>query len=870
MNNLHFWPLEDSRFGFCGSSLFLGQRLARTESGAVLPQIYADLPRTEPRKTAYPEEWAPPDLVHHDSLKDKAGDDSWLSAPPGLLFLRPVRGEENLAFSASRSAGRLRLQAENAAVAVAFDGPACLRVRGRGCGLHFFAPLLDHEAAIPRLDGTFQVCFEASCEALFVPLRGSARLDNPWSLWHGGTEKLLLIVEPDDEGIFELAVHLVPSSAERFSNYRPFDDCVQEAESAFRRWLDAQPEAGEPSPESLDRWLALPPLSRADSLLREAENAANHFPRRTMSAPFSLDPPPDAILSSLGDYDLRSTEFSRRGSFLCLLENDEDRSLYLSVSRSPEMWAQRSCLIRLSPVLGGRELPFEYFAEPSRLVIRTYAGQVECCFDRDGRLRLRGTGVGLRLSFHMMLFENVCPLEDGCWEAAYQVLGRILFTPLAGTLYCNGVWSPSLCRADDFVLEFLPSTETGVFEGAAANALSTVPRPDRYDAFDACVADAAADFESFCTRFPAVRLEHAAMARLAAWVVWTHTVGPAGRLKHEIVYMTRIQWLRAFGWQQSFQAIAASRDIRAAYRLLLTIFDHQDPGGQLPDSVGDIGITYRVTKPALQGLAFLFLADRCDLSLVSQQEWFALYQPMCRFASWWLTFRDRSCSGLPQYYHSDESPGEWCDVFAGGLPIFSPDLVAFVALLAEACGRLAVLSGHPDQEQRWSEIASGLVSRMLSRLWDGDRFHSVRAATGEMLPSRCVLEILPVMLGSRLPQDALDKVIDHLFHDEGKDAFTPSPKSLFYNVLIAAGLLNAGRRDLACRVAEMSVDTILVSGFSMTGGRDPEKATESPQPAPSLPRTKTPAPVGKWTSWYAACFLILAGVLRESDGSSAP
>ena len=845
-----FFSLSDARFGLAGSGIFLGQRPARTETGAVLSQIYADLPRREPRKTADPEEWAPPDLRNHDSLKDKAADDAWLTAPPGLFYLRPVSGGRELPFRAVCSAGLLRLlpaeftgetgdgdaafQAD-----IAFDGPACFRIRSRGAGLTIYAPLLDHEAAIPRLDGTFQVCFEASCEALFVPLRGTAKLDNPWSLWHGGTEKLLLLAEPDAEGNLELAVHIVSSSAERFPEYRPFDECVQEAEAAFQTWLSGQPVPADPTPETLDRWLALPPLNRAEALLGEAAEEAARFPREADSRPIPPDSGDGAFLSSRGGFDLRSTEFSRRGSFLCILENDEDRSLYLSVSRSPEMWAQRSHLIRLAPVLGGHELPFAYEAEPSRLIIRTYAGTVECCFDRQGRLRLRGTGVGLRLSFHMMLFENVCPLEDGCWEAAYQILGRILFTPIAGALYCNGVWDPGKCRADDFIMEFLPAAETGVFEGAAANAYSAVSRPERYDSFEACAADAAEDFENFFRRFPAVHPDHVRMARLAAWVIWTHTVGPAGRLKHEIVYMTRIQWLRAFGWQQSFQAMAASADIRAAYSLLMTIFDHQDPGGQLPDSVGDIGITYRVTKPALQGLAFFFLADRCDLSQVSQEEWFALYQPMAKFATWWLTFRDRSGSGLPQYYHSDESPGEWCDVFAGGLPIFSPDLVAFVTLLAEACGRLAVLSGHPELEKQWTEVSDLLLSRMLERLWDGDRFHSVRAATGEVMPSRCVLEILPVMLGRRLPPEVLDKVIFHLFHDEGKDCFTPSPRSLFYNVLISAGLLNAGRRDLACRVAAMSVEPILSSGFSMTGG--------------------------KWTSWYAACFLILAGILQEGE-----
>ncbi len=833
MNGGYAMENGTERFERAGSPLFLGVRTARDEQGRIAEQVYIDLPRKEPRKLIDPESWSPPDMKNHDAMKDKAPTTADEAAPPGIIFLRPVLCGETLPFTMTRSSGAFTLNANGRLIEGCFDGPEQIRLRGDGVGLRAYAPLLDHEAVIDRQDGTYQVCIEASCEALFVPLKGSAAMNNPWSRWHGGTEKLLLDIAPDETGKFEIAIHITPSSTEMCASYRPFEECVLEDETLNMNGMQTN------SPE----------ISAQAS--RKQVEAMPIMKTRDTDKP---------LLGSEYANDLRATEFSRRGSFLCVLENDDDRELYLSISRSPEMWAQRSHLIRIAPVLWGRELPYEYDVTPGRMTIRTCAGTVEMCFDAEHRLHIRGTGVRLRMYFKMMLFENVCPMDNGDWEVAYSVLGKTLFSPIQGGVYCDGHWVPEASRADDFIMEWIPSTETGVFEAVVENDYTTVVRPEHFMGFDDCVRDAERDFDAFRARFPRVAEKYANMAKLAAFIIWTHTVGPSGNLKHEIVYMTRIQWLRAFGWQQSYQAMAASGDIREAWKLLMTMFDYQDKGGQLPDSVGDIGVTYRVTKPALQGLALLFLVERCDTSAISREQWAALYDRMARFATWWLTFRDRSKSGLPQYFHSDESPGEWCTVFEQGLPVFSADLVSFVALLTEACGKLAGWIGDRENERRWTDTSNELIRRMIDTLWDGDRFQTKLVKTGETLESRCVLEILPVMLGNRLPEEILDKLIDHMQNDQGKDAFVPSARSLFYNVLICAGLESAGRGELARHIARLSADEIAKNGFSMMGGG--EKDRNEPN---GMTRKKEPSKTGKWTSWYAACYIILAGLLPEDQ-----
>ena len=843
------------------SCLYLGSRLARTENGEFIRQMYLDLPRTEPRILPEADSWSPPDMKNHDAMKDKEATGSWENKLDGVLFVRPVSQGQDIPFVMKSSAGLIQLEADSHTVQVTFDGPDQIRLRAKDTGLKIYAPLLDHEAAIDRQDGSYQVFIEATCEIVVNPIRGAAVMTNPWSLWHGGTEKMLIDLEPDAEGYVELAIHVTPSSTERADVYRSFDACAEENEGLYTDWLKAN--QAEDDQRSYEAWAKVPVLPSMEARAKEASVESEKFRARMEETPLIPQACKEKIiLSSVGKHDLRATEFSRRGSFICVLENDADRQLYISVSRSPEMWAQRSHLIRIEPVLGNKVLPYEYDVEPGRLVIRTCAGVVEMCFDKDHRLRIRGTAVHLRMSFSMMLFENVCPLENGTWDVAFNTIGRMLFTPTCGNVYCNGQWVPDNSKADDFIMEWIPDIACGRFEAVVENDYSAVKGADHYDGFDACVADAERDFEEFRTRFPVLKEEYRETARLAAWVIWTHTVGPKGNLKHEVVLMTRIQWLRAFGWQQSYQSMAATGDPKAAAQLLLTMFDYQDKGGQLPDSVGDIGVTYRVTKPALQGLALLHLLDNFDISGVDSALWTELYDKMARFARWWLVSRDRNRSGLPQYFHSDESPGEWCDIFRNGLPVYSPDLVAFVSLLCEGCGRLAGILGKTEEEKTWMQTAKRLIDTMLERLWDGNRFHSEMVKTGTVMESDCVLMILPIMLGNRLPKDVLDKLIHQMLHGEGEHAFKPTGFSLMYNVLLSVGLYNTDHRDIALQIAHMSADTIASVGFSTMGGDDETEQV----PADSLqPRKKLPTKTGKWTSWYPACYLIMAGLISMAE-----
>ena len=604
------------------------------------------------------------------------------------------------------------------------------------------------------------------------------------------------------------------------------------------------------------------------------------------------------ILGSGEKFDLRSVPYSIRGSYLCILEDPEDRCLYLSITRSPVIALERKNLIKMAPVLDNKEIPFEYSVEPGKLTIKTFKGTIEICFAGERQIRVRGDGIGLRFYFKTIIYENASPKENGDLEVAYIILGKLLFVPLQGAMWNNAKWIPQKAQADDFMLELLPPVETGKYEAAIHEYYSNGFRDQIYSPFDECVKAVEKKFEVFCQNYPQVPEKYAEMARLAAWTVWTHYMRPEGRLKNPVVYMSRTFLIRAFGWQQSYQAMAACENVREAWKLLLNMFDYQNEAGQIPDSVGEIGISYMVSKPALQGFALDYILSRCDTGELTREDYAELYAKLSKFAQWWLTRRDRNGSGIPQYYHADESGWDDATIFKKGVPLQSGDLLAYLVLLTEACGKLAVKAGLAGEADKWTGESKRLLSVLIREFWNGRQFISRVVETGEIIEAGSIASLQPIILGNRLPQDIIDAIAERLENEKefmtdggivseilGSPDFTIKGGFMRGNIvapvqlLLSMGLKHAGKEELARKIATRYCDLVCKKGISlMLSPFEYDPATGLPmkkediyepddrkEKAERFKKEKKEAEtIEQWTSWAAANFLTLAGyVLKE-------
>ncbi len=589
------------------------------------------------------------------------------------------------------------------------------------------------------------------------------------------------------------------------------------------------------------------------------------------------------ILGSDERFDLRSVPFSIRGSYLCILENQEDRCLYLSISRSPSMTIERKNLVMVAPVVDNKVIPFTYTVEPGRLVIKTYKGMAEICFAGQKQLRVRGYGISLRFSFKMRQFENCSPKENSDFEVAYEILGKLLFVPLKGSVWCNAKWNHNTVQSDDFIIDLIPPVETMQFEAAIHEYYSNGTRDENYIPFDHCVQAANADFNAFRKRFGMVPQRYDQMANLAAWTIWTHSMRPEGRLKNPVIYMSRVSSLRAYAGQQCYQAMTSDANAREAWKLLLTMFDYQNDSGQIPNNIGDISIDYAAACPALQGVALDYIMNRFDLSELASEDYAELYGKLSRFAHWWLTKRDRNASGIPQYYHPDESICRHSSIFSKGLPVQSGDLLAFLVLLTECCGKLAVYARFEAESVWWMNESKRLLDILIKDFWNGQQFVCRSAGSKEIVETGSITSLLPIILGKRLPEEIIETIESRLANQDeyltrggvvaermcGADV-THSIDILRGNIvapiqlLLTMGLMNAGKTNLAKTIATRYCDLVCTEG--LVSILSPFRSNLSPIVKENSRQYVMEAfeEVNTWSSEAAATFLIIVScVLTE-------
>lgn len=193
-------------------------------------------------------------------------------------------------------------------------------------------------------------------------------------------------------------------------------------------------------------------------------------------------------LSSGGPFDLRQIQFSRRNCFLCILEDDQDRNLYISLSRSADMWLQRKNLIRLCPTRHGERVPFTYTVGVGQMQIDAAEGRVCVALDANGQMQLESHGLDLELTYTAAEGECTISLPEQRYEAAFHVIGKLAFVPFGAELTAHEE-SGSRLRLT------LHTNAEGSAGLTVSQTLSDFPNPIRYMPPALCSADAEADFE---------------------------------------------------------------------------------------------------------------------------------------------------------------------------------------------------------------------------------------------------------------------------------------------------------------------------------------------------------------------------------------
>ncbi|MDR1540383.1 MAG: hypothetical protein LBU32_20760 [Clostridiales bacterium] len=158
-----------------------------------------------------------------------------------LMGFRPMVGDRSVPYSISASPSLMEINTEHGYAQICFDNKDLIRIRGCGISLRFFSEFKPHEAFVSRLDGTCQASYDIAGQFLFAPIKGSLSFESAWDWKKCGSEDAVIDIIADESGAFEMAIHHAQSNAERQAYYRPFEECLDEAQKDYEDWLSMYP-----------------------------------------------------------------------------------------------------------------------------------------------------------------------------------------------------------------------------------------------------------------------------------------------------------------------------------------------------------------------------------------------------------------------------------------------------------------------------------------------------------------------------------------------------------------------------------------------------------------------------------------------------
>jgi hypothetical protein len=157
------------------------------------------------------------------------------------IAFRPLYDQRSLSYRLDATADQLLIKTEFGDARVFFDGTDLIRIQGKGISLRFFAKMGPREGALYRPDGCCQINQLMTGEFLFVPLKGRLDFEAEWIWERNGESDVLIDIEPDSSGEFEIAIHSADHGAVKKAAYRPAEECRAEVRAEFDAWYSLYP-----------------------------------------------------------------------------------------------------------------------------------------------------------------------------------------------------------------------------------------------------------------------------------------------------------------------------------------------------------------------------------------------------------------------------------------------------------------------------------------------------------------------------------------------------------------------------------------------------------------------------------------------------
>jgi glycogen debranching enzyme len=322
-------------------------------------------------------------------------------------------------------------------------------------------------------------------------------------------------------------------------------------------------------------------------------------------------------------------------------------------------------------------------------------------------------------------------------------------------------------------------------------------------------------------------------------------VAPLGQIKREVMYMSKNWMNMIWSWDHCFNAMAmAPVDKEVSWNQLMCIFDHQSEIGSLPDGFDDQKEYWGILKTPIHGWALKYMLEHN--TWITTEQLNEIYGPLSRWTDFWFTHRDYDGNGIPQYHHSYESLDD-CTPLDVGFPIEAPEVCTFLILQMDVLSDVAGMLGKKEEAAGWKERSNTLLTKMIDRLWEGNRFVAKRVGTETWnKESKDFLQFVPLLLGEKLPLPIRKAMVSNLRTIGLITPFgvaTESPNSPLFdpssytrgsiwapvNMFIINGLKNCGEDAFAKEISDIYCNQMVKGGFPEKFGAEKGEIQADPE-----------------------------------------
>ncbi len=536
-------------------------------------------------------------------------------------------------------------------------------------------------------------------------------------------------------------------------------------------------------------------------------------------------------LNLLQDHiDVSRVPFSDRGSRLLVFKSADQDRLYIKLAERLTSLQPGLDTYRFRPPYiqdlafideEGMPLTYNLTVYPHALFLQTRLGRFSLAFDDHDTLAIGlppGVSAGIRFRVSTQMWQK---REDGgslmaVRNLAFRTNGQVLKNELG-------------LERESYVIEFV--VDAGEDVAVHITIRNDIKLDGKPQPFSETLEAAERRWHDWFDQVPPVAERYRYHYYYAWWVMSNNLVRPLGRVAHEAMMPSKVQYVGVWNWDACFHALAFRHvDPVLARNQLRTMLDCQLLDGMIPDAVYDEDVVAdiehplraEVTKPPIMAWAALKL-DETDPDRDFLQE---IYVPLVRWNAWWFAMNDDDADGLVQYNHPYSSGLDDSPLWDYGMPVESPDLNTYLCVQMGSLAMMAEALGMDAEGAMWRRRAKAIVERMIEDFWDEEAGLFRALHEEEPVPVLTPFNLYPLWTG-QLPKELCDRLIGHLTNPDefGGELVIPTvarhdvhydPETMWrgpvwvnINYIFVEALRQIGEYELASSLRERTLELVM-------------------------------------------------------------